>query len=168
VLGAASGYVGDREYLKYEVRSAFHTAFSGVVPNSVAQPPSPPVHNAEPSPVELTLLKKGFKPHDIHADDFEDDVTFEISIRNTSSSDIRAFDGLMQFTDLLGNQIINMKLAINDPVKSGATMNWEGALKYNQFIDAHQRLRDAPRENLKMVFVPRKVLFADGKTKDYD
>jgi hypothetical protein len=62
---------------------------------------------------------------------------------------------------------MSIKIAINEPLHAGATLNWKGAIKYNQFMDAHQRLRGARQENLKMKFTPRKFLFADGTIKEY-
>ncbi|MGY3354921.1 hypothetical protein ACVWZK_001584 [Bradyrhizobium sp. GM0.4] len=85
-----------------------------------------------------------------------------MAIENTGQRNIRAFDGTLTFTDLLDNEIHSSLLAINEPVGGGATLVWNGRLKYNQFIDAHQRLRSASFENLKIKFIPRKLLFADG------
>jgi uncharacterized repeat protein (TIGR01451 family) len=106
--------------------------------------------------------RKGFKNSDPTNRDYEDDITFSVAIENTGQKNIRAFDGTLTFTDLLDNEIHSSLLAINEPVGVGATLVWNGWLKYNQFIDAHQRLRSALFENLKIKFIPRKLLFADG------
>jgi hypothetical protein len=121
----------------------------------------------EPSLFEFKLLSKGFKNRNIQASDFEDDITFKLLITNLSDKDIRAFDGVVTFTDLLDNKIVSLKLAINDPLKSNSTINWDGAIRYNQFKEDHQHLRNEAKSNLKMNFIPRKILFADGTTKEY-
>jgi len=126
------------------------------------------ITSTQETPLEISLVSKGFKGHNYQASDFEDDITFGLLIKNVSGKDIRAFDGVRTFTDLLDNRILSSKLAINDPVSAGSTMNWAGVIKYNQFTDAHQRLRNEAQANLKIKFDPGKVLFADGNTKVYD
>jgi hypothetical protein len=130
---------------------------------SSAFPSAPP--QKTPSPVLLALTAKGFKPRNIHAEDFEDDITLELSIRNVSGRDIRAFDGILHFTDLLDNEILAVRFAFNNPIAAGATTVHRGSIEYNQFVDAHKRLRAEEQANLKIVFVPRKILFADGTSQ---
>jgi hypothetical protein len=72
----------------------------------------------EPVPLEIVLITKGFKASNPIAHDYKDDITFTLSIRNVGSKDIRAFDGTLNFTDLLDNLIMLLSLAINDPVGS--------------------------------------------------
>lgn len=114
------------------------------------------------SPFRVSLTRKGFKNSDPMNRDFEDDITFALRIENVGKKDIRAFDGTLTFTDLLDNEIHSSLLAINEPIGAGAALVWNGKLKYNQFMDSHQRLRSAAFENLKIKFVPRKLLLADG------
>ncbi|MCK1328630.1 DUF2939 domain-containing protein [Bradyrhizobium sp. CW9] len=130
----------------------------GSAPAASTRASSPPT----PSPFKVSLTRKGFKNSDPTNRDYEDDITFSVAIENTGQRNIRAFDGTLTFTDLLDNEIHSSVLAINEPVGGGATLVWNGRLKYNQFIDAHQRLRSASFENLKIKFIPRKLLFADG------
>jgi hypothetical protein len=115
----------------------------------------------------MTLTSKGFKDQNIRAGDFEANVTFQLLINNDTGEDIRAFDGNLTFTDLLDNEIFTGKLTINKPLMANSTLNWNGTLKYNQFIDTHNRLRNEQFENLKIRFTPRKILFANGNTKEY-
>jgi hypothetical protein len=58
-------------------------------------------------------------------------------------------------------------LAINETVKSGTLINWSGALKYNQFMEPHQRLRNEAQANMKISFITKKILFVDGTAKEY-
>jgi Protein of unknown function (DUF2939)/GYF domain 2 len=134
------------------------------------QPPNksqPQPTDSLPPPLQVSLAAKGFKASNPHAGDFEDDITFQLAITNVLDRDIRAFDGILIFTDLLDNEILSSKLAINEPVKAGSVLNWKGALKYNQFFDTHQRLRNEQQKNLKVRFSTRKILFADGTSKEY-
>jgi hypothetical protein len=120
---------------------------------------------AEPSPLEISLISKGFKRANARAMDFEDDITFGLRIKNVSKKDIRAFDGVITFTDLLDNEILSSQLTINDPVCADSVVSWSGSIKYNQFLERHQRLRNEDQANIKLKFKPRKVLFKDGNAK---
>jgi len=183
IAGLVVGYFAGREHVKYELRNilasttaSFQAGGGADVRPAAPIPPPVPVSTTSPPleapkkapPIAISLVNKGFKARDIHADDFEDDVTFSLSIKNLTEKDIRAFDGTLTFTDLLDNEIISLNLAINDSVSAGDTMNWKGGMKYNQFVDADQRLRNASLANIKIVFAAHKVLFVDGTTVIYD
>jgi hypothetical protein len=181
LAGLVVGYFGGREHLKYEMRSVFQSALQNIQqgfappspgeapgsrPTPAAAPPAP--KTKMPPPLAITLLHKGFKAANIQANDFEDDITFNLSIANLTNQDIRAFDGTLLFTDLLDNAVISINLAINDPIKSNDALKWNGAIKYNQFMDRHQRLKNEDIANLKVNFVAKKILFSDGTSKGYE
>lgn len=172
------GYLGGREHLKYQIRSTMQHALTdmqsglAVAPDNSAPaeiPASTPPSQPAPAERSLTasLLKKGFDPSDPQNGDFESDITFTLQFANETGKNIRAFDGVVSFTDLLGNEILGSKVEINDRIKADQILDWAGALKYNQFMDSHQRLRSEPMENLKVSFVTHKILFEDGTTKEY-
>ena len=173
----AIGYFGGREYLKYQIRSTMRDAFSqmptslaGVTSSPPEAPPSAPAPaqvEVEEQPITVSLEKKGFKPKDIYNSDFEDDITFTLQFANKTGKEIRAFDGVVVFTDLLDNRILGLRTEINERIAKNQTLTWPGALEYNQFTDSHQRLRAEPKENLKVSFLTGKVLFADGTSKEY-
>lgn len=185
--GLVIGFVAGREYLKHELRTAFQSAvgdfrkdLAGLGSVSASAPqetaakaagaaagPTPAPAPKAPMPVAIALINKGFKPSNPGAGDFEDDITLALSIKNLTGRNIRALDGTVNFTDLLDNEIMRMSLAINDPIAAAATLTWDGGINYNQFIDADQRLRAAQQQDLKINFVPNKILFADGSIKKY-
>jgi hypothetical protein len=80
---------------------------------------------------------------------------------------IRAFDGVLAFTDLLDNKILGAKVEINQPIAVDSTLKWEGQLDYNQFVSSHQRLRSEDQSNLRLIFAVGKILFSDGAIKRY-
>lgn len=170
----AIGYFGGREYLQYQIRSTMHDAaaqiqssVAGVTSAPAEAPATAPAEKPEEQPIAVSLEKKGFKSKDIYNHDFEDDITFTLRFANNTEKEIRAFDGIVVFTDLLDNRILGLKTEINERIAKGQTLTWPGALEYNQFIDSHQRLRSEPKENLKVSFLTGKILFADGTSKDY-
>lgn len=173
VLSFVVGFFAGQEYLKYRMRSAMQEA-AGLFRESLGLA-SPTKPAAEPSksdtakkdqPLGVILVSKDFNPKDIHNGKFEEEVTFTITFKNATAKDIRAFDGVLEFTDLLGNRILASKVEINERIANAASLNWDGALEYNQFIDEHQRLRSEPAENLKINFEAGKVLYADGTTQE--
>jgi hypothetical protein len=177
LAGLIIGYFAGREHLKYEMASVLQSTVQQVRQGrpSIADKPAPPrmpaaapVHVVEPPVLEVTLLSKSFKASSPRSGDFEDDITIQVSFKNLSDKDVRAFDGSITFTDLLDNRILGSNVAINEVIKAGDTLNWAGAIKYNQFMDDHQRLRNEAQENLKIVFVAKKVLFADGTIKTFE
>ena len=77
---------------------------------------------------------------------------------------MRAFRGRVQFTDLFGKEICAINLTISDPVTAGVEAMWNGTVKYNQFIPQQQNLRNAELKDMKVVWLPASILFADGST----
>jgi hypothetical protein len=175
VVGVGIGFFAGREEMKYEIRSAFQDVQKGIASvlgggststrTETQAPPAPKIH--EPAPIGIKLVKKGFKPSNPRASDYEDDITLEFGLTDLTNKDIRAFDGTVVFSDLLDNTLMSISLAVNDPVKAGDTLDWSGGIKYNQFIDAHQRLRNTEQQNIKVSFKTKKILFADGTTTEY-
>ncbi|HET7306222.1 MAG TPA: hypothetical protein VFK24_00180 [Gammaproteobacteria bacterium] len=174
------GFFAGREYLKYEIRSAIQTAADGLQQN-FASALDVSSHNepkrdsnttvskpAVPQPVSVTLITKGFRPHDYQSGRIEDAITFTLSFKNRTKKDIRAFGGVVTFSDLLGNKILDLHLAINDPVNAGTTMNWDGYITYNSLDDAQRTLRAAKVRNMNVVFSAKKVLFGDGTSKRFE
>lgn len=180
LIGLVIGYFAGREHLKYEMRSAIQSAADemqkglasafGIKPYSTnkTERETPLPKPKKPEPIGVSLVKKGFRGHNWQSGIYGDAITFSVSFKNLTDKDIRAFDGVLTFSDLLDNTILSSHLAINDPVGAGATMQWNGQMDYNQFMDSHKRLRSEDQSNLMITFTARKVLFADGSTKEFD
>lgn len=186
LAGALIGFFAGREYLKYELRSAVASAVSEIRGGSaapalpplakspsLAAPPAAareksPAQPPERSPVTVALVRKSFMPRNLDRDEFYEYITFELSVTNNiSGRDLRAFDGVMRFTDLIDNDILATHLAINELIRAGQTIKWNGSLRYNQFSEDMRRLRDASADNLKIDFVLHKTLFTDGSEKTW-
>lgn len=163
------GYFAGREHIKYEMRSAFADAAEGIkraFGGGSQQPTDPPKKQAtapQASPIAPRLMRKGWQEGDYG----RNAVTFAVEFSNLTGKDVRAFDGTVVFTDLLGNEIHGAKLAVNDRIAAGGAMTWEGKLDYNQFISSHERLRNAEIENMKVVYTVKRVMFEDGEVKEY-
>ena len=82
--------------------------------------------------------------------------------QNTSTRDIRAFQGKVQFVDLFGSEILTRPLSISAPIASGKKATVDGVIEYNQFLPPHQQLKSTEVKDLKIVWIPELVIFADG------
>jgi hypothetical protein len=112
--------------------------------------------------VSLTVFDKGFVPSNPSAGRFDDYITVKTAYENKSGKDIRAFRGVVRFTDLFDKQIYATAITIDDPLPAGQKGTWNGVIDYNQFDDDDRALRNAEMQNMKIVWQPRSILFADG------
>ena len=173
------GYFVGREHLKYEIQTTSHSDAQEMqknLPSGLAIPSSPettefktqtPSPSVEDIPLTVNLLEKGFQESDYQAGIIRESITISVSFENHSDRDIRAFDGVLVFNDLLDNRVFASSLAINELVQKNSELKWNGKIDYNQFIDSHQRFRNENQENLKVSFILRKILFADGTTNEF-
>lgn len=109
--------------------------------------------------VMVTCFKKGYTEID-----YQDYITYGFAIQNKSEQDIRAVKGEIMFTDLFDDEIKTLSFTYDQPIKAGATSNWNATTDYNQFRDEDVRLRNKNLEDLKIVWKPIKVIFQDGTT----
>lgn len=114
--------------------------------------------------IQLTVFDKDFIPSNYRLDRYEDNITISIAYENRSTKDIRAFQGIVIFNDLFGDEIFSSSIKISDPIKAGQKATWIGAIEYNQFRDEHKRLKNADMKDLKVVWKPAKIIFSDGTT----
>jgi hypothetical protein len=173
VFGIVLGYFIGREHIKYELRSAFQDAAAGITKGfgnvfggsdlKSSDKPSRTPSIKKVFPITATLLKKDF----FEGEYGKKAITFSVAFQNGTGKGIRAFDGTLIFTDLLGNEILGAKLAVNNAIGQGQSLDWEGKLDYNQFIASHESLRNAEIQNTKSVFVLKRILFQDGEVKDF-
>ena len=169
MIGLLAGYFIGREHVKYQLQSAMSEALGSFASNlgkafggGAASPERKAPPKVSAFPIKVTLVSKGFEQGD-----FRSKLTLSFSFMNSTGKNVRAFDGRVVFTDLLGNEIMGVKVAVNDPVAAGQSIAWEGAVDYNQFMSTHQEMRNADQKNIKTQFVLSKVLFEDGEGKEY-
>jgi hypothetical protein len=114
------------------------------------------------SAVALTVVKKEL----VAADEFgiSKRVELRCAYRNTSSKDIRAFQGKLEFKDLFGDSIVSTTIKISDPVAAGEKGTWNGSMHFNEFIEGQKKLANTTLSDMKVAWSPRTVIFADGTT----
>ena len=168
--------------MRYQIASAvsgaFANAFSATntTPDVSAQSaPKPsmgtpkhpePMAAPKPEPISAKLVKKGFRDRDFSGSHIvQAAITFTVEFTNDTDKDIRAFDGVLAFSDLLGNRINAAKLTISDPIKAHQSFQWQGELEYNQFISAHTTLRGYALNDTAISLRVHKILFVDGTSQ---
>ena len=114
--------------------------------------------------ISFGVYDKSFQASDIMSGRYSDYVVIKCTYENTSEKNVRAFTGSLRFTDLFGKPIYESGLTISDPVAAGERGNWSGTIEYNQFMDEHKSLRNTKLEDMKVIWLPSEILFADGST----
>lgn len=109
--------------------------------------------------VMVTCFKKGYTEVN-----YQDYITYGFAIQNKSEQDIRAVKGEIMFTDLFEDEIKTLSFTYDQPIRAGATANWNATTDYNQFMDDDVRLKNKELKDLKIVWKPIKVIFQDGST----
>jgi hypothetical protein len=97
-----------------------------------------------------------------HSSDYEQYILIKCAYENKSLKDIRAFKGVLHFTDLFGAAIYTTTIRIDDPIKAGEKAEWIGSVKYNQFIDEMRRFKGMDLKDMKIQWVPTAIIFSDG------
>jgi hypothetical protein len=87
---------------------------------------------------------------------------FSYTLKNQSGKAIKLIDGSLQFTDLLGEQITNIRLDKDKLYPAGADTPDSGDWDINMFEKGPERLADLKHEDVKVTLVIRKVVFADN------
>lgn len=171
LIGLAVGYFAGREHVKYEIKSAFMGTAAGISSAIKSANPFAGIQSADlkpepipdkPFPIKARLLGKEFAKRD-----YQSFMIMKLQFVNETGQKVRAFDGEIVFTDLLGNEILKSALAVNEPVGVGASMNWNGEIKYNEFIGRHQIFKNADAQNMKAEFKLNKVLYQDGRLEEF-
>lgn len=106
--------------------------------------------------------KKRFTKASIESGEFLDKILLSFTFENRSTKDIRAFQGTAIFKDLFGTKIRDIQLTIDEGIKAGHRVNWNGEVGYNEFIPAQRKFRDTDLKNMKYEWKPEAIIFADG------
>lgn len=107
----------------------------------------------------VSLFDKGFSKYD-----FEDYITYKFAFENKTDKDIKAFTGKILFNDLFDKEINSLNLTYDDGIPAKSTKNWNAQTEFNQFMDEDVALKNKDVEDLKISWIPEKILFSDGTT----
>ena len=107
----------------------------------------------------VSLFAKGFEEYD-----YQEYITYKFAFENKSEKDIRAFTGNLVLSDLFDKEISSINLTYDDGVPARSTKKWNAQTEYNQFMDKDIALKNKDVEDLKVNWIPTKIIFKDGTT----
>ena len=93
---------------------------------------------------------------------YRDYISYKFVFENKADKDIKAFTGKMVFSDIFDKEIKSLNLTYDEGVSAGSTKKWNAQTEFNQYIDGDVTLKNKELENLKMTWVPEKIIFEDG------
>jgi len=114
------------------------------------------------SALSVSVVNKGFKAPDFENFQYESYITVDFTIKNRGAKAIRAFKGIVSFQTLMGGKVIDTPLELDKAIRPNSALSWTGALTYNQFMDEDQKLKNTDLKDLKVIWRPESILFADG------
>lgn len=112
--------------------------------------------------IVVAPFKKSFHNANWQSQEYEDTISITFVFENKGNKDIKAFKGEAVFKDAFGELIKKSNLTYDEGIKAGQKMNWNGSMKYNQFMDDHKKFRNTELENMKFEWKPIAIIFADG------
>lgn len=107
----------------------------------------------------VSLFEKGFTEHN-----YQEYITYKVAFENKTDKDIKAFTGKIIFNNLFDKEILTTNLTYDDGVPANSTKNWNGQTDFNQFSDRDRRLKNKDLDDLKVNWIPEKIIFKDGST----
>lgn len=111
------------------------------------------------STLTVSLFAKDFSEYD-----YQEYITYKFAFENKSDKDIKAFTGTIVFNDLFDKEISNLSLTYDDGVLAKSTKSWDAQTDYNQFLEKDVTLRSKEIEDLKIKWIPEKIIFSDNST----
>lgn len=109
-------------------------------------------------------LTVGLFAKDFMKYNYQEYITYKFAFQNKTDKDIRAFTGTIYINDLFDKEITNFSLTYDDGVPANSTKNWNAQTDYNQFIDKDVTLKGKDIDDLKIKWVPEKIIFSDNST----
>jgi hypothetical protein len=109
--------------------------------------------------LRVTVFDKGFVKYN-----YEDYITYKFAFQNNTNKDVRAFKGTVIFNDLFDTEIKSFSITYDQGVPAGKVKNYEATTDYNQFISSDKLLKNKDLKDMKVVWVPEKIMYTDGST----
>jgi hypothetical protein len=105
----------------------------------------------------VAMYDKGYKK-----EDYQEYLEYALAFENKSNKDIRAVKGSIEITDLFGTKIKAINIVMDDGIPAHQTMKNTFTTEYNQFMEDDKRLANKEMKDIKVIWTPVKIIFADG------
>jgi hypothetical protein len=111
------------------------------------------------SPLELTFWQYQFKPGQY---EILNEHVFSYVLKNKSTKPIKLVDGVITFTDLLGEKLMAIRLIPDIKCGAGDTALSSGSWQAGMDDASAQRLRTLSHDDVKATLTIQKVVFSDN------
>ena len=135
-----------------------------------AWPLSSPLNAASSTPASATkspLELLAWDAHLVHGEDSYDRYEISLTIKNNSDKDIKFMDATVQFADLLGSHIYDIKINPDHLVPAGQSVTDIGRYPINQLMPEQARLAQIKKDDVKATLIVSKVVFTDNSIGEY-
>ncbi|MCI5189688.1 MAG: hypothetical protein D3905_07785 [Candidatus Electrothrix sp. AS4_5] len=174
LISLLTGYFVGREHMKYEIKNVIIAGAESVAKGfgkGFLNNPLPNGKNTDTNQTKKYKNKVTF-PVKILEKKFVDDkyknyIYISLQFKNTLKRNIRAYQGVLEISDVLENEIISVNLKHQDMLQRGENFIWKGSINYNQFIDRHIELRNTSLKDLNVKFFLNKVIYDDGSSESF-
>lgn len=159
ILGV--GFLGGMEYKAYQIRSVFSEAFGDLGQDDSSESDSKEKESVASNDlnkkVSMSVEKKGFATQS-----YQSANTFTFKFTNNTDKDIEGVQGTINFMDLFGNSIKQVKLTYDDGLKAGESKLYSATVDYNQFMDEDIKLKNTDLAKLKYEWDTDMIIYTDG------
>lgn len=108
--------------------------------------------------VKVELLKKEYTK--IKNDEY---LLYTVSFTNLTRSNIRTVVGIFSFQDILDKEIEHLNVFCKQGLHSGNSISEKYSVKYNPQNDNDNWMRTKRLADIKIEWIPDKIIYADGK-----
>jgi hypothetical protein len=119
--------------------------------------------SATNSPLELLA----WDVHLVHGEDSYDRYEISLTIKNNSDKDIKFMDATVQFADLLGSHLYDIKINPDHLVPAGQSVTDIGRYPINQLMPEQARLAQIKKDDVRATLIVSKVVFTDNSIGEY-
>lgn len=122
-----------------------------------------PQTTEQPAPIAFALMDKEIVP----GGEEGDRVKFALSFENLAGKPIRAFEGVMKLSDGQDALLYSSKISVSALIAENGALRWEQHVDAKRLDDKGRRIVSEDKDNLRAVFLVKKVFFADGSVQNY-
>src|SRR5262245_11621862 len=135
-----------------------------------AAPLSSPLNAASTKPAGATkspLELVAWDAHLVRGEDSYDRYEISLTIKNNSDKDIKFMDATVQFADLRGSRMYDIKINPDHLVPAGQSVTDIGRYPINQLMPEEARLAQIKKDDVKATLIVSKVVFTDNSIGEY-
>jgi len=135
-----------------------------------ASPISSPLNAASPTPSLATKSAVDLVAWDarlVRAEDSYYKYEISLTLKNNSDKDVKYIDATVQFADLVGSHIYDIKVNPDHLIPAGQSITATGQYPINQLMPEQARLAQMKKEDVKATLVVSKLVFTDNSIGEY-